>query len=123
MKLEQELKQWMKERNMSNITANQYQDGACSTAIFPKETALAYLTLGLSGEAGEIANKAKKLIRDGDSPAKREEIGKELGDVCWYLAVLADELGMNLGYIMERNLIKLADRKERGKLQGSGDNR
>lgn len=123
MKLEQELKQWMKEKNMSNITANQYQDGACSTAIFPKETALAYLTLGLSGEAGEIANKAKKLIRDGDDPNKRQEIGKELGDVCWYIAVLADELGMNLGYIMERNLIKLADRKERGKLQGSGDNR
>jgi NTP pyrophosphatase (non-canonical NTP hydrolase) len=70
-KLEQEVKQWMKEKQMSGITAALYQQKACETAIFPKETALAYLTLGLAGEAGEIANKAKKLIRDGDNPAKR----------------------------------------------------
>ena len=108
---------------MSGITASEYQSKACTTAIFPKETALAYLTLGLSGEAGEIANKAKKLIRDGDNPDKREEIGKELGDVCWYLAVLAEELGMNLGKIMEDNIEKLASRKQRGTLGGSGDNR
>ena len=122
-KLEQEVKQWMKEKRMSSITATQYQTAACGTAIFPKETALAYLTLGLSGEAGEIANKAKKLIRDGDNPDKREEIGKELGDVCWYLAVLAEELGMNLGKIMEDNIEKLSSRKQRGTLGGSGDNR
>ena len=122
-KLEQEAKQWMKEKQMSGITASDYQHKACSTAIFPKETALAYLTLGLAGEAGEIANKAKKLIRDGDNPAKRAEITKELGDVCWYIAVLAQELGVNLGRVMEDNLEKLADRKSRGMLQGSGDNR
>ena len=122
-KLEREAKQWMKEKQMSSITAADYQNKACSTAIFPKETALAYLTLGLAGEAGEIANKAKKLIRDGDNPDKREEIGKELGDVCWYLAVLAEELGMNLGKIMEDNIEKLASRKQRGTLGGSGDNR
>lgn len=108
---------------MSTITATQYQAAACDTAIFPKETALAYLTLGLTGEAGEIANKAKKIIRDGGNAEKRKEIGKELGDVCWYLAVLADELGMNLGQVMENNLDKLADRKARGRLGGSGDNR
>ena len=108
---------------MSGITASDYQHKACTTAIFPKETALAYLTLGLAGEAGEIANKAKKLIRDGDNPDKRAEIGKELGDVCWYLAVLAEELGMNLGKIMEDNIEKLADRKARNRLQGDGDNR
>lgn len=122
-RLEQEVKQWMKEKQMSSITATQYQVAACGTAIFPKETALAYLTLGLAGEAGEIANKAKKLIRDGDNPAKRAEITKELGDVCWYIAVLAQELGVNLGKVMEDNLEKLSDRKSRGTLGGSGDNR
>tara|TARA_R110000782_G_scaffold256169_2_gene345076 strand:+ start:1495 stop:1869 length:375 start_codon:yes stop_codon:yes gene_type:complete len=122
-KLEQEVKQWMKEKKMSRITATEYQTAACGTAIFPKETALAYLTLGLAGEAGEIANKVKKFIRDGDNPTKREEIGKELGDVCWYLAVLSDELGLNLGQIMEQNIDKLASRKKRGTLGGNGDNR
>ena len=127
MKLEQEVKQWMKERNMSNITANQYQDGACSTAIYPKHRALEYLSLGLVGEAGEIANKVKKLIRDGATPEdlaeKKIQIGYEVGDVLWYAAVLSDELGMNLGHIMENNIQKLADRKSRGTLSGSGDNR
>jgi NTP pyrophosphatase (non-canonical NTP hydrolase) len=114
----------MKERKpMSDITATEYQIRAAETAIFPKEKALEYITLGLCGEAGEIANKAKKLIRDGDNPAKRVEITKELGDVCWYIAVLSRELGVNLGKVMEDNLEKLADRKSRGTLGGSGDNR
>ena len=69
-KLEQDANNWMRERYMSNITATEYQRKAAETAIFPKEKALEYLTLGLTGEAGEIANKVKKLIRDG---ADREE--------------------------------------------------
>jgi len=65
-KLEQEANNWMKERKMmSSITATEYQIRAAETAIFPKEKALEYITLGLTGEAGEIANKVKKLIRDG----------------------------------------------------------
>ena len=127
MDLEQEAKQWIKEKYMYGITGGAYQIGACDTAIFPKEKALEYLTLGLTGEAGEIANKVKKFIRDGASKeeylAKRIEIGYEIGDVMWYCAVLAEELDMNLGHIMEKNLEKLADRKKRGKLSGSGDNR
>ena len=123
MNLEEEVKQWMREKQMSGITAALYQQKACSTAIFPKETALAYLTLGLAGEAGEIANKVKKLIRDGDNTAKRADITKELGDVCWYIAVQAQELGVNLGKVMEDNLEKLSDRKSRGVLGGSGDDR
>ena len=127
MNLEQEAKQWMKEKQMSNITASLYQEKACDTAIFPKEKATEYLTLGLTGEAGEIANKVKKFIRDGAAQdeylAKRIEIGYEIGDVLWYCAVLAEELEMNLGHIMENNLQKLADRKKRGTLSGSGDNR
>ena len=122
--LEKEAKQFMKWKNISTITATEYQRSACKTAIFPKELGVQYLALGLTGEAGEVANKVKKLIRDGgDTPDKRKEIGKELGDVCWYLAVLAEEFGSNLGKIMEDNLDKLEDRRARGVLGGSGDNR
>ena len=122
--LEKEAKQFMKWKNISTITATEYQRSACKTAIFPKELVVQYLALGLTGEAGEVANKVKKLIRDGgDTPDKLKEIGKELGDVCWYLAVLAEELGSNLGKIMEDNLDKLEDRRARGVLGGSGDNR
>ena len=127
MDLELEAKNWMKEKQMSSITAAEYQSRACETAIFPKHRATEYLTLGLTGESGEIANKVKKFIRDGavkdEYLAKRIEIGYEIGDVLWYCAVLAEELEMNLGHIMEKNLEKLADRHKRGKISGSGDNR
>jgi NTP pyrophosphatase (non-canonical NTP hydrolase) len=127
MDLEVEAKNWMKEKQLSNITAAEYQARACQTAIFPNHRATEYLTLGLTGEAGEIANKVKKFIRDGAAKdeylAKRIEIGYEIGDVLWYCAVLAEELEMNLGHIMEKNLEKLADRHKRGKISGSGDNR
>ena len=127
MDLELEAKQWMKERQLSSINAAEYQSRACETAIFPKRQAMEYLTLGLTGEAGEITNKVKKFIRDGATKdeylAKRIEIGYEIGDVLWYCAVLAEELEMNLGHIMEKNLEKLADRHKRGKISGSGDNR
>ena len=65
MGLEKEAKQWMKERQLTTLTATYYQARACETAIFPKHQAMEYLTLGLTGEAGEIANKVKKFIRDG----------------------------------------------------------
>ena len=127
MDLELEAKQWMKEKQVSDISATLYQKKACETAIFPKNKAMEYLTLGLTGEAGEIANKVKKFIRDGavkdEYLAKRIEIGYEIGDVLWYCAVLAKEMEMDLGHIMENNLQKLADRKKRGTLSGSGDNR
>ena len=125
--LETQAKEFMERRGMSTITATEYQKKAAETAIFPKQKALEYITLGLTGEAGEIANKVKKFIRDGATKdeylAKRIEIGYEIGDVLWYCAVLAEELEMNLGHIMEKNLEKLADRHKRGKISGSGDNR
>ena len=127
MDLELEAKRWMEEKQLSDLKAAEYQSRACETAIFLKKQAMEYLTLGLTGEAGEIANKVKKFIRDGATKdeylAKRIEIGYEIGDVLWYCAVLAEELEMNLGHIMEKNLEKLADRHKRGKISGSGDNR
>ena len=72
-------------KNISTITATEYQRSACKTAIFPKELGVQYLALGLTGEAGEVANKVKKLIRDGgDTPDKRKEIGKELQQLILY---------------------------------------
>ncbi len=127
-KLEQEANNWMKERKMmSSITATEYQIRAAETAIFPKEKALEYLTLGLSGEAGEIANKVKKLIRDEynkeDYEQKKVDIAFEIGDVLWYCATLAQDLGVSLSVIAAQNLDKLEDRKQRNAIKGDGDNR
>ena len=88
-----------------------------------------YLTLGLAGEAAEVANKVKKIIR-GDYDNNPEEmnkvksaISKECGDVLWYLAVLVDELGVEFNEVAQSNLDKLAARKDSGTLKGSGDDR
>jgi NTP pyrophosphatase (non-canonical NTP hydrolase) len=78
------------------------------------------------GEAGEVADKLKKVIRDNDGVLTgpvRDAVAKELGDVLWYLAVLANELDYDLNTIAEDNLLKLLSRQERGVLSGSGDNR
>ena len=103
------------------MTADFYEARAGQTAIFPKEKALEYLALGLTSEAGEVAGKVKKLIRDGRGD--KESIAYEVGDVLWYCAVLASELGVSLNVIMQKNLEKLHGRKERGTLAGSGDDR
>jgi len=122
--LQKEVKKFMEERNKSNISASEYQSKAKKTAIFPPDTALEYLTLGLVGEAGEIANKVKKIIRDKlPSNDWKHDLPSEIGDVLWYCAVLADYLDYDLGKIMDNNLDKLHSRKKRGVLGGSGDNR
>ena len=109
------------------MTPNDYQTGALQTAIYPNQGQnFIYPTLGLVGEAGEVAEKAKKIIRDGEgvlTDPDREKIALELSDVCWYVAVLAFELDYTLEEIMQMNLDKLASRQERGVLTGSGDNR
>jgi NTP pyrophosphatase (non-canonical NTP hydrolase) len=79
-------------------------------------------TLGLSGEAGEVSEKVKKLFRD-KGKFKDEDILKELGDVLFYTVALANIFGGNLRKVMEMNMAKLDDREQRGVLKGSGDNR
>jgi NTP pyrophosphatase (non-canonical NTP hydrolase) len=110
------------------MRANDFQTWTLSTAIYPDSgqgtlQALTYCALGLAGEAGEVADKAKKLIRDGDMAESRAKVLQELSDVCWYIARLADELGMDLEELLDYNKQKLDSRKERGVLGGNGDNR
>ena len=111
------------------MTFNNYQTNAGRTAFYPRYLAndgLYYTTLGLVGEAGEIANKVKKIMRDNGGKVTKQakaDIFDELGDVLWYCASLADELGVNLEDVAGSNLIKLADRLKRGKIKGSGDKR
>lgn len=109
------------------LTANDYQSAALSTAIYPNQGQnIVYPSLGLVGEAGEVAEKVKKVIRDNEGTLTdpvRQGIALELSDVCWYVAVLAQELDYSLEEIMQMNLAKLASRAQRGTLSGSGDNR
>lgn len=114
---------------MSKITMDEYQAGAARTAKYPEPgglMGLLYVSLGLSGEVGEFANKVKKVLRDNggklEGPA-RLRLAEELGDCTWYLAMCAKELGFSLGEIAEANLDKLASRAERGVIGGEGDHR
>ncbi len=112
---------------MPELTIKAYQTQAQTTYLQESqmtEKGIAYTTMGLVGEAGEVANKAKKILR-GDYQAQeiREQIADELGDVLWYLAMVAYEFDLSLEDIAQANLDKLASRKERGVLKGSGDTR
>ena len=104
---------------------NEYQEMAKSTAIYDKQHKILYPALGLAGEAGEVANKVKKLIRDGYEENKdyRKTVAAEIGDVLWYCAVLADDIGCDLQTIVNNNIVKLKDRMDRGVIGGNGDNR
>lgn len=108
------------------MTLEEYQAKAKATALYPKEHRLLYPLLGLLGEAGEAANKFKKVLRDEGGvlgEATREALILELGDILWYLAQVATDLGVSLEEVAQKNLAKLASRKARGVLGGSGDNR
>lgn len=132
------------------MTLDAYQVGAVGTAFYPGQNepiGLIYCALKMTGESGEFAEKVGKAIRDDGYAAaeavlggvaenradlvwgdpltneRREALAKELGDVLWYVAAAAKELGLTLGGVAQMNLDKLADRAARGVLQGSGDNR
>lgn len=109
------------------MTFSDYQKDSRATAIYPRdERPYVYPTLGLTSEAGEVASKIKKAIRDEAgviSPERLSVLRDELGDVLWYVAQLATELGLSLDDVAGRNLEKLASRKERHQLSGDGDNR
>lgn len=111
-----------------------YEEAAAKTAIYPNRGhvgGLLYAALGLCGESGEVAEKVKKLLRDGTglgpdgnyTPEFREACVKEVGDVLWYVTALAHELGVSLSEVAEKNTAKLRDRAARNVLSGSGDNR
>ncbi len=110
---------------MTEITRlNEYQLAALSTMVCPPERRLVYCALKLNGEAGEVAEKIGKAIRrDGQPWIDNHDLALELGDVLWYIAALADEIGYDLQAIAEMNVRKLEDRKLRGVIRGSGDYR
>lgn len=109
------------------MTFEEYQNLSRQTAIYPnKDNNFVYPTLGLVGEAGEVAEKVKKILRDSGgvvTDEKRAELAKELGDVLWYIAQLCTELNLPLEQIAKGNIDKLFSRLERGVLRGQGDDR
>lgn len=109
------------------MTFNEYQKFSRKTAIYPDiGKNFVYPTLGLVGEAGEVAEKIKKTIRDDNgimNKEKQKEIAKELGDVLWYVSQIAAELDFSLDEIAKLNIEKLSSRQKRGQLKGGGDNR
>ena len=113
---------------MTDLTFLQYQARASTTAIYPGRRSvmgLVYAALGL-GEAGELQNKVKKVLRDSGgvvTPEKREAIAQELGDLLWYVSAVCDELDVSMEQVARDNLFKLADRMGRGVIKGDGDKR
>jgi NTP pyrophosphatase (non-canonical NTP hydrolase) len=108
------------------MNLNEYQKKANETAIYAPKWVVVYPALGLASEAGEVAGKVKKFIRDDRgkfTDARRFQIRDELGDVLWYLTALAGDLGFDLEDIAKRNLHKLEKRQAENKIKGDGDNR
>jgi len=107
--------------NVRSLSMNDYQQGALSTAVYPGQNSVRgveYNLWGLVGEAGELANKYKKILRNEDNVyAHKEVLIKELGDVLWYAAVLAKELGYDLSEVGHLNHEKLQARKQAGELK------
>ena len=101
---------------------NEYNTFVKGMKFYPEKHAIVYPTLGMMGEAGETSEKVKKWLR-GDRELDKKELLKEAGDVLWYLTSLADDLGFTLQDMVDANVEKLNSRKDRGVLQGNGDNR
>ena len=111
---------------LTEYTFSQYQNDAKKTAVYPIKEALYYLSLGLTGEAGEVANKVKKIIRDDNgilSLNTKSEIRNELGDILWYIANLCDLLEIEMGLVAQINIYKLHKRLKNNTIHGHGDDR
>jgi len=106
----------------SDMTTKQYSKWVENKIVTEGKERLVENVLGLVGEAGEVAEKVKKMIRDGTKVVPMDII-KELGDVVFYCTALANHVGYDLTTVLEINLVKLNGRVERGTIQGSGDNR
>jgi NTP pyrophosphatase (non-canonical NTP hydrolase) len=125
MDLQHEAQEWL-ERRYKGMKFSEYEELVKETAVYPATHRILYPALGMAGEAGEVANKVKKIIRDGvDSQPEdwRTQIAKEIGDVMWYCAALAHDLNVPLSLIAAQNKDKLLARKEKGTIKGSGDDR
>ena len=124
MSLQREADNWIKEKYKMDFT--KYQETAVETAIYPDTHRILYPALGMAGEAGEVANKVKKIIRDGTENLPedwKDQLASEIGDVLWYCAALSNDIGIPLALIAAQNRDKLLARKQKGTLQGSGDTR
>ena len=124
MSLQREADNWIKEKYKMDFT--KYQQTAVETAIYPDTHRILYPALGMAGEAGEVANKVKKIIRDGTDNLPedwKDQLASEIGDVLWYCAALSNDIGIPLALIAAQNRDKLLARKQKGTLQGSGDTR
>ena len=108
------------------MTFDDYQKFTDETDVYPKKENNFVYTLGLVGEAGEVAEKVKKIIRDDGgimNSDTKSDIVRELGDVLWYITRFAKMLGFSLEQVAAMNIEKLQSRKDRNKLHGAGDNR
>ena len=124
MDIQAEADNWIKEKYKMDF--NKYQETAVETAIYPDTHRILYPALGMAGEAGEVANKVKKIIRDGTENLPedwKDQLASEIGDVLWYCAALSNDIGIPLALIAAQNRDKLLARKQKGTLQGSGDTR
>lgn len=116
----------MSEQEQPQLTWDVYQSFVQSTKQYSDQFRLMYPVLGLASEAGEVAGKVKKILRDKDGAIGDEEVKKivdELSDVLWYVTCVADDLGVPLEIVARVNVQKLSDRMERNKIKGDGDNR
>lgn len=108
---------------------DEYQKLTATTAVYPGSggiSGLTYAALGLNGEAGEVADKVKKLLRDHNGNMSHDQclaIVKELGDVLWYLSQMCSELRVPMSYVADLNINKLRDRAARAAIRGEGDER
>lgn len=110
------------------MTFDEYQKQALVTAVNTYDPLMAKTiwAMGIAGEAGEVVEKWKKIVAYDDgvvSDEKLQELKKELGDVVWYIAVMAHDLGFSFEEVMQLNVEKLKSRHKRNVIKGRGDNR